>query len=93
MARLAPRRHLRLFNATHGTVLAVAWRALVDADAGDKTTIVAQLGTMTVTLAIRLWLGRAYGAPCRFAGLPAWPLDAATARPRSRGLMSVSPSK
>jgi len=56
-----------LFNATHGTVLAVAWRTLVDPDAGDRTTIVAQLGTMAAAMAMRLWLGRVYGAPLRFA--------------------------
>jgi hypothetical protein len=56
-----------LFNATHGTVLTVAWRTLVDPDAGDETTIVAQLGTMAVAVVMRLWLGRVKGAPLRFA--------------------------
>jgi hypothetical protein len=56
-----------LFNATHGTVLAVAWRALADPDAGDLTTVVTQLGTMAVALAMRLWLGHVSGAPLRLA--------------------------
>lgn len=56
-----------LFNAVHGTFLAVAWRHLADPAAADGTTIVAQLGTMAVALMMRLWFGRQRNAPLRLS--------------------------
>ena len=55
-----------LFNAIHGTILALAWRILVDSEAGDGVTIAAQLGTVAAAIALRLWFGRSRGAPLSF---------------------------
>lgn len=59
-----------LFNAVHGTVLAVLWRAVVDPAAGEEVLLVTQLGTTAVSLAIRLWFGMARGIPLRFSRRP-----------------------
>lgn len=58
-----------LFNAVHGTVLAVAWRALVDPTLGEELNMVTQIGTMLGSLALRLWFGRRFGAPLRLTAL------------------------
>ena len=54
-----------LFNAVHGTLLAVAWRALVDPAAGPEVNMVTQVGTMLAALAMRIYFGRRFGAPLR----------------------------
>lgn len=54
-----------LFNAVHGTLLAVAWRFLVDPASGDEVNLVTQIGTMLGSLALRLWFGHRFGAPLR----------------------------
>ncbi len=54
-----------LFNAVHGTLLAVVWRFLFDPASGDEVNLVTQIGTMLGSLALRLWFGRRYGAPLR----------------------------
>ncbi|HWB46918.1 MAG TPA: hypothetical protein VG900_15900 [Hyphomicrobiaceae bacterium] len=59
-----------LFNAVHGTVLAVIWRALVDPAAGDELLLVTQLGTTAASLGIRLWFGSTRGIPWRFSRPP-----------------------
>lgn len=58
-----------LFNAVHGTLFAVAWRFLFDAASGDEVNLVAQIGTMLGSLALRLWFGRRFGAPLRLTAL------------------------
>ncbi len=55
-----------LFNAVHGTMLAVIWRALVNPGAGVGLSMTTQLGTMAIALALRLYFGRRYNAPLRF---------------------------
>lgn len=55
-----------LFNAVHGTMLAVIWRALVSPEAGVGLSMTTQLGTMAIALALRLHFGRRYDAPLRF---------------------------
>ena len=65
-----------LFNAVHGTLLAVLWRWLVDPAAGDGITLVTQTGTMAVALGLRLWFGARVDAPLRF-GAPQGALRAA----------------
>ncbi|MCB1391499.1 MAG: hypothetical protein KDK12_20530 [Rhodobacteraceae bacterium] len=59
-----------LFNAVHGTLLAVLWRVLVAPDSGTEVIATTQLGTMAVSLALRLWFGRRFDAPLRFGVLP-----------------------
>jgi hypothetical protein len=54
-----------LFNAVHGTLLAVAWRALVDPAAGPEVNMATQIGTMLGALALRIHFGRRFGAPLR----------------------------
>jgi hypothetical protein len=54
-----------LFNAVHGTLLAVAWRALIDPAAGAEVSMVTQIGTMLGALAMRIHFGRRFGAPLR----------------------------
>jgi hypothetical protein len=60
-----------LFNAVHGTFLAVAWRLAVD-PAADVNAIT-QVLTMAIALALRLYFGRRYNAPLGF-GMPARPV-------------------
>lgn len=67
-----------LFNAAHGTFLAMlAVRAGLLADA-TATQVGFQLATVAAALGLRLWFGRRYGAPLRFADptAPAAPLAA-----------------
>lgn len=54
-----------LFNAVHGTLLAVLWRWLVDPSAGVELNLATQIGTMLGSLALRLWFGARYNAPLR----------------------------
>ena len=54
-----------LFNAVHGTLLAVAWRTLIDPAAGAEVSMVTQIGTMLGALAMRIHFGRRFGAPLR----------------------------
>lgn len=56
-----------LFNAVHGTFLAVAWRHGVDAQAGDGVAIAMQLFTIAAAAAMRLEFGRRRGVPLRFS--------------------------
>ncbi len=60
-----------LFNAVHGTMLAVIWRALVSPEAGVGLNMTTQLGTMAIALALRLYLGRRFNAPLRFGQVAA----------------------
>ena len=55
-----------LFNAVHGTMLAVIWRALVNPEAGVGLSMLTQLGTMAIALALRLYFGSRYDAPLLF---------------------------
>jgi hypothetical protein len=55
-----------LVNALHGTLLAVAWRHLVDPTVGDLANIVAHFGTLALCLALRLYWGARRNAPMRF---------------------------
>jgi hypothetical protein len=54
-----------LFNAVHGTLLAVAWRALVDPAGGPEVNFVTQVGTMLAALVMRFYFGWRFGAPLR----------------------------
>lgn len=54
-----------LLNAIHGTLLAVAWRYLVDPAAGDWLNVVTHFGTMAICLWLRLWFGARRNAPLR----------------------------
>jgi hypothetical protein len=56
-----------LFNAIHGTFLAVAWRLGVDPSAGDGVAVATQLATIAGGVALRVWHGRRRGAPWRFS--------------------------
>jgi hypothetical protein len=60
-----------LFNAVHGTFLVLMWRWLVDPAVGDEATIIAQLGTMAISVALRFWFGARFNAPVRFSARPA----------------------
>jgi hypothetical protein len=55
-----------LFNAVHGTLLAVLWKALVAPGAGDEVNLVTQICTMAIALALRLHFGRRFEAPLHF---------------------------
>lgn len=55
-----------LFNAAHGTFLAVAWRSLADPQAGDALSVAFQLATIAAGLALRAWFGRRRDIPRRF---------------------------
>lgn len=55
-----------MFNAVHGTLLAVLWRWLVDPAAGEEVTLAMQIGTMAVSLCLRLWFGARFNAPLQF---------------------------
>lgn len=59
-----------LFNATHGTVLAVLWRVAVDPEAGPWLNVATHFGTMALCLAARLWLGARHDAPMRMRAAP-----------------------
>lgn len=65
-----------LFSAVHGSLLSVAWRALVDPAAGPIVPCLTHGGTLLVALALRVGFGRKYGAPLRL-GIAAQPLPEA----------------
>lgn len=54
-----------LFNAVHGTFLAVTWRMTLDPTAGDELGATMQALTVLVGLGLRIWFGARYGAPIR----------------------------
>ena len=56
-----------LFNAIHGTLAAVIWRAAIDPAAGEAVQVVSHFGTLAICLALRLYWGARYGAPLRMA--------------------------
>lgn len=56
-----------LFNAVHGTLLAVIWRVALDPQAGEGLSAAMQLATILVSLGLRLWFGMARNAPLRLA--------------------------
>lgn len=56
-----------LFDAIHGTIFAVAWRAYVDPTVGDGFSTLVHVGTMGIALAMRLWFGRRFNAPLRLS--------------------------
>jgi hypothetical protein len=56
-----------LFNAVHGTFLAVTWRLAVDPAA--DVNAVTQIATMAIALIMRVYFGRRFNAPLGF-GLP-----------------------
>lgn len=55
-----------LFDAVHGTLLFVLWRWLVAPDAAGTAQIVIHVATLLAAAALRLALGRRFGAPLRF---------------------------
>lgn len=55
-----------LFNAVHGTLLAVLLRAWIWPEAGDGLAAVTHFATLAVCLGLRLWYGRQYHAPMVF---------------------------
>jgi hypothetical protein len=54
-----------LFNAVHGTFLAVIWRTLVDSTAGIELGATMQVVTVLAALGLRLWWGTERNAPLR----------------------------
>ncbi len=60
-----------LFNAAHGTFLAISWRTLVDPGRDDEVAIAFQILTIAAGLGLRLWYGQRRGIPWRFARGPA----------------------
>lgn len=56
-----------LFNAIHGTFAAVAWRALVDPEAGLMLNVTTHFLTMAIALGLRLYFGARYDAPLRLS--------------------------
>lgn len=54
-----------LFNAVHGTALAVIWKMLLAPNAGHEVNVVTQLGTMAVALGLRMYFGARFDAPLR----------------------------
>jgi uncharacterized membrane protein len=54
-----------LFNAVHGTVLAVLYRMAIDPSAGEEINYITQIGTMGIALALRVFYGRRFDAPIR----------------------------
>ncbi len=62
---------LLLSSAVHGTVLAVIWRSVVDANGFDTAQLVTQPGTLLLALALRVRIGRQRGVPLRFAAIDA----------------------
>lgn len=54
-----------LFNAVHGTFLAVMWRLTLDPTAGDEVGASMQFSTVLVALSLRLWFGTKRNAPLR----------------------------
>jgi hypothetical protein len=66
-----------LFNAVHGTVLALGWRWLVDPAAGEGVMLAFQLITVAMALGLRLWFGRTRNAPLRLSAPAPAPMLAA----------------
>jgi hypothetical protein len=66
-----------LFTAVHGTFAFVAWRSLVDPDAGRTTAVAFHAGVLLVAVALRLWFGWRRGVPLRFSQPPQAPRVAA----------------
>jgi hypothetical protein len=58
---------LLLSSAVHGTLIAVIYRSLVDADGFDAAQLVTQPGTLLLALALRIYIGKQRGVPLRFA--------------------------
>lgn len=58
---------LLLSSAVHGTLLAVIYRALVDANGFDAAQLVTQPGTLLLAVLLRAYIGRQRGVPMRFA--------------------------
>ena len=56
-----------LFNAIHGTLLAVLLRAWIWPEAGDGLNVATHFATLAVCLWMRLWYGQRYAAPLRLA--------------------------
>ncbi|MCV3209281.1 hypothetical protein OHD62_23600 [Mesorhizobium sp. YC-39] len=56
-----------LFNAVHGTFLAVAWEWLAGAQTGDEVSVVMQLATIAAAVAMRVWFGHRRSVPMRFS--------------------------
>jgi uncharacterized membrane protein len=56
-----------LFNAVHGTFLALVWETLVGPQAGDEVSVFMQLATIAAAVAMRLWFGHRKGAPLGFS--------------------------
>ena len=54
-----------LFNAVHGTALAVIWKLLFAPGAGHEVNAIFQVGTMAVALGLRIHFGTRVGAPLR----------------------------
>lgn len=54
-----------LFNAAHGTFLAVTWRLVIDSSASSDLGAAMQVLTVLVALGLRLWFGVKRGAPLR----------------------------
>lgn len=57
---------LLLSNAVHGTLLAVLYRTLVDANGFDAAQLVTQPFTLALALLLRIAIGRRRGVPLRF---------------------------
>lgn len=58
---------LLLSSAVHGTLLAVIYRSLIDANGFDAAQLVTQPGTLLLALILRAYIGRRRGVPLRFA--------------------------
>ena len=58
---------LLLSSAVHGTLLAVIYRAIVDANGFDAAQLVTQPGTLWLALILRAYIGKKRGVPMRFA--------------------------
>jgi hypothetical protein len=54
-----------LFNAVHGTLLAIVWKTFFAPGAGDEVNVVSQVATMAIALGLRLHYGRRFAAPLR----------------------------
>jgi hypothetical protein len=58
---------LLLSSAVHGTLLAVIYRAAVDANGFDAAQLVTQPATLLLALVLRAHIGRQRGVPLRFS--------------------------
>lgn len=57
---------LLLSSAVHGTLLAVAYRSLIDPDGFNAAQLVTQPGTLLLALVLRVSIGRQRGVPLGF---------------------------